>query len=495
MTSVRVDPESRKARAGGGALWSHVDRETQAFGLAVTGGIVTHTGIGGLTLGGGIGHLMRKLGLTIDNLLSCDVVTPTAGSWSHPPTPTKICSGVCAAGAATSALSRHSNTRCIPSDPPCWRACSCIRWMPPPTCSPTSGTTSHAPDEVGILGNLRWHRRCPSCHRNCTASRSSRSSSAIAGAIEDGKRNLNIYETSSRPLSTRSRPKPYAAHQAMLDAALPHGARLLLEVLLAAAVVGRDDRSSSSDRRKRSPRRSRRCRSSRSAARSPACRRTPRRFPTRKAQHILNIVGAWDDNDPDPARHIAWVRQTWEAMQPFSTGGYVNFMSDEPADRLRAVYGPESTSGSSRPSALRPGERVPAQPEHRCRNAPPSAAQRVLSKLLGEPRTDVTHRQWTLGAGGCDSRLKRPHAELSRDGLRLVKKYSRPLDVTGFRSLEQHVHMGACGPTRASPPFGHSWPMPGQSAIRPPATGPSWRQAAQEPRSRPKDAHSLATTA
>src|SRR5215213_4507364 len=75
MTSVRVDPESRKARAGGGALWSHVDRETQAFGLAVTGGIVTHTGIGGLTLGGGIGHLMRKLGLTIDNLLSCDVVT------------------------------------------------------------------------------------------------------------------------------------------------------------------------------------------------------------------------------------------------------------------------------------------------------------------------------------------------------------------------------------------------------------------------------------
>src|SRR6186997_2231275 len=75
MTSVRVDPESRKARAGGGALWSHVDRETQAFGLAVTGGIVTHTGIGGLTLGGGIGHLMRKLGLTIDNLRSCDVTT------------------------------------------------------------------------------------------------------------------------------------------------------------------------------------------------------------------------------------------------------------------------------------------------------------------------------------------------------------------------------------------------------------------------------------
>jgi hypothetical protein len=64
-------------------------------------------------------------------------------------------------------------------------------------------------------------------------------------------------------------------------------------------------------------------------------------FPNRKAQHNLNIVGAWQIDDPDPERHIAWVRQTWEAMQPFSTGAYVNFMSDEPADRLRAVYGLE----------------------------------------------------------------------------------------------------------------------------------------------------------
>ena len=62
-------------RAQGGCLWRHVDHETQAFGLAVTGGIVTHTGIGGLTLGGGIGHLMRHRGLTIDSLHSCDLVT------------------------------------------------------------------------------------------------------------------------------------------------------------------------------------------------------------------------------------------------------------------------------------------------------------------------------------------------------------------------------------------------------------------------------------
>jgi hypothetical protein len=64
-------------------------------------------------------------------------------------------------------------------------------------------------------------------------------------------------------------------------------------------------------------------------------------FPNRKARHNLNIVGAWDINDPDAEGHIAWVRETWDAMRPFSMGGYVNFMSDEPADRLRAVYGPE----------------------------------------------------------------------------------------------------------------------------------------------------------
>jgi len=64
-------------------------------------------------------------------------------------------------------------------------------------------------------------------------------------------------------------------------------------------------------------------------------------FPNRDAQHIVNIVGAWPIDESDPQRHIAWVRESCEAMQPFSTGGYMNFMSDEPADRLRAVYGPD----------------------------------------------------------------------------------------------------------------------------------------------------------
>ena len=75
MKGIRVDPEARTARAQAGVLWGELDRETQAFGLATTGGIVTHTGLAGLTLGGGIGWLQRKHGLTIDQLLSVDLVT------------------------------------------------------------------------------------------------------------------------------------------------------------------------------------------------------------------------------------------------------------------------------------------------------------------------------------------------------------------------------------------------------------------------------------
>ena len=75
MKGIRVDPEARTARAQAGVLLGDMDRETQAFGLAVPAGIVTHTGLAGLTLGGGIGWLERKYGLTVDQLLSVDVVT------------------------------------------------------------------------------------------------------------------------------------------------------------------------------------------------------------------------------------------------------------------------------------------------------------------------------------------------------------------------------------------------------------------------------------
>src|SRR5947209_13257133 len=89
MKGIRVDPESRTVRAEAGCVWTEVDHETQAFGLALTGGQVSDTGIAGLTLGGGVGNLMRLCGATVDNLLSVDIVTAegrliTVSSDHHP---------------------------------------------------------------------------------------------------------------------------------------------------------------------------------------------------------------------------------------------------------------------------------------------------------------------------------------------------------------------------------------------------------------------------
>ena len=89
MKGIRVDPIARRAVAQAGLTWAEFDHETQAFGLAVTGGLVSSTGIAGFTLGGGIGWLLREYGLTCDNLLSADVVTAdgqlvTASEHEHP---------------------------------------------------------------------------------------------------------------------------------------------------------------------------------------------------------------------------------------------------------------------------------------------------------------------------------------------------------------------------------------------------------------------------
>src|SRR5580765_5234108 len=341
MTSVRVDPESRKARAGGGALWSHVDRETQALGLAVTGGIVTHTGIGGLTLGGGIGHLMRKLGLTIDNLLSCDVVTADGRLVVASEQANEDLFWGLRGGGGNFGIVTSFEYQVHPVGPtvlagmllyPLDQAAEVLAYF--------RDYVAKAPDEVGILGTLRLAPPLPIVPSELHGKPVVAIIVCYAGAIEDGQKEFDQLRRFRAPALDAIAPKPYLAHQALFDAAMPHGrgyywnscALPPLTDEMIDVLIRQTEKITS------------RFSTMPLFTLGGAVARVPEdatAFPNRKAQHNLNIVGAWPIDDPDPERHIAWVRQTWEAMQPFSTGGYVNFMSDEPADRLRAVYGPE----------------------------------------------------------------------------------------------------------------------------------------------------------
>jgi FAD/FMN-containing dehydrogenase len=117
MTGMRVDPAARTARAQGGVTWNLFNRETQLHGLATTGGVISTTGIAGLTLGGGIGWLMGKHALALDNLLSIELVLANGSMVTASEDDNRTYSGRCAAAAAILGWPHPSNIACIRSDP------------------------------------------------------------------------------------------------------------------------------------------------------------------------------------------------------------------------------------------------------------------------------------------------------------------------------------------------------------------------------------------
>jgi FAD binding domain/Berberine and berberine like len=339
MTGVRVDPLVGTARAQGGCLWRHVDHEAQAFGLAVTGGIVTHTGIGGLTLGGGIGHLMRRMGLTIDNLVACDVVTAdgefvVASEEEHPDLFWGLRGGGGNFGVVSSFLYRlHPLGPTVLAGLLAWpmeQAVEVLRFY--------RDFVADAPDEVGIMANLRLAPPLAAIPQQLHGQPIVALIVCYAGPVEKGREALGPLRAFKPPVLDAVGPKPYMAHQAMFDAAYPHGRHYYwkawkLPPLTDAAIDVMVEHAS--------------------AISSPlsaipiftlggAVGRVDddaTAFTGRGAAHDINVVASWLPDDPDPDRHKAWARTTWEALRPFSQGVYVNFLSDEAQSHVKVAYG------------------------------------------------------------------------------------------------------------------------------------------------------------
>ncbi|WP_225335262.1 FAD-binding oxidoreductase [Halomicrobium urmianum] len=226
MDAVTVDPGGPTARVEGGATWADVDRETQAFGLAVPGGVVSDTGVGGLTLGGGIGHLRRTHGLSCDNLLSVDLVTAggdvvTASADEHPDLFWGLRGGGGGLGVATA-----FEFECHPVGPD---VATCLVFY-----SATELRSAlrklrsfavDAPDEVSTLvfaGELPEEDlfRGTDLHRQKFAVMA-----CYAGPVDEGKRALAPLRELAEPMADVSGTVPYVEFQQVLDGDYPDGLR------------------------------------------------------------------------------------------------------------------------------------------------------------------------------------------------------------------------------------------------------------------------------
>ncbi len=342
MVGVRVNPEARTARAQGGCLQYQLDRETQVFGLAVTGGIVSHTGIGGLTLGGGIGWLMRKMGLTVDNLTRCEVVTADGEvRLASEHENADLFWGLRGGGGNFGIVTSFEYTL-QPLGPtvlaglilyPMDKAPEMMRFF--------RDFVREAPDEVGVIATLRLAPPLPIIPAHMHGMPVVALVVCYAGPVEEGEKLLRPLRAFGKPVFDAIVPKPYVEHQQMLDPAFPHGRHYYWKSRQlpplsdeAIEVVVEHGRRITSD-----------FSSARIFTLGGAVARVDHdetAFANRAAAHDINIVGAWAPNDPDPARHVEWVRGFWSALAPYAGGVYVNFMSDEPQAAVQAAYGPHA---------------------------------------------------------------------------------------------------------------------------------------------------------
>ena len=340
MQGIRVDPAGRTARAEAGVLWGELDRETQLHGLATVGGIVTHTGIAGLTLGGGIGWLMRKHGATVDNLVSVDLVTAegellTASEDQNPDLFWGLRGGGGNFGIVTSFEYRlHPVGPIVLAGPIFHRledAREVLRFY--------REFIAAAPDELTTIFDLSVAPPLPFLPEDVHGNPIVMVGACYAGAPEDGIEAVRPLKGFGTPIVDLLEPKPYAALQSMFDPLVPHGwHRYWKSVELPPLTDDAIDTLVEHAFAVTSPKSY--CIVFQLGGALARVGEDETAFSQRDAAHNVNINAVWTEDDVAGERHVAWARDFYSAMQPHARERvYVNFLGDEGAHRVRQAYG------------------------------------------------------------------------------------------------------------------------------------------------------------
>ena len=338
MKDIEVDPEARTVRVGGGCTWGEVDRATNEHGLATPSGIISTTGVGGLTLGGGLGNLTRTCGLTIDNLLAAEVVLASgehvrASSDENPDLYWALRGGGGNFGVVTSFLFRLHDVGTVIAGPTFWPVESAVEvltayreWLP------------SAPREMNAFFAFNTIPPAPPFPEELHMRKICGVVSCYVGSEEDAAKALApLLEALPDPLLPGTGPMPHPDLQGAFDDVYPPGdqwywrADFVKEIPDEAVEIH-----------------------ARFGAEMPTWKSGMHLYPIDGAAHDLESSDtAWSYRDarwgsvivgvdPDPANADMlrqWCVDYFEALHPYSAGGaYVNMMMDEGQDRVRASY-------------------------------------------------------------------------------------------------------------------------------------------------------------
>jgi FAD/FMN-containing dehydrogenase len=340
MNDVRVDPATRRATVGGGAVWADVDHETQPHGLATTGGLVSSTGVAGFTLGGGIGWTMRKFGLACDNLVAADVVTADGRLVRASESDDSDLLWGLRGGGGNFGIVTQFEFELHPLGPMVYAG---PIFYPADAAHELLHTfrdwAAVAPDEITAIVNLTTAPPLPVIPAEWHGKKVAAFIATSSGPIDAGESLVGAFRTVGEPVADLLGPMPYQAIQTLIDPLWEKGIHAYFKATNLARL---DDELID-----------RLC-GLHLEAPGPQCEihvhqmggavaRVPdgaTAFTERSMPFLLNAVTGWRD-PVDTESHTEWPREVIKAAEDASTGrAYVNFLGD--VDAARSSYGDET---------------------------------------------------------------------------------------------------------------------------------------------------------